>query len=123
MILTYFETAEKVKYYLKEAGVDVEFYGRTDSLFVTDSVEQFFGMTVENTLRFIELLHTATPRGRSERALQSLSTWMPFSLLKAAALRATNGSSRQRATPTSSPAWSAPTTRAILKNCQKRRGK
>lgn len=62
MILTYFETADTVKYYLKEAGVDVEFYSRSDSLFVIDSVEQFFGSTVENTLRFIELLNKKARR-------------------------------------------------------------
>ena len=62
MILTYFETADTVKYYLKEAGVDVEFYSRADSLFVIDSVAQFFGSTVENTLRFIELLNRKAKR-------------------------------------------------------------
>jgi hypothetical protein len=62
MILTYFETADTVKYYLREAGVDVDLYGRADSLFVIDSVEQFFGSTVENTLRFIELLNKKARR-------------------------------------------------------------
>lgn len=70
MILTYFETADTVKYYLREAGVDVDLYERADSLFVIDSVEQLFGSTVENTLRFVELLNKKARRqGRKGLAI------------------------------------------------------
>ncbi|MEW5841397.1 MEDS domain-containing protein [Nitrososphaera sp.] len=65
LILTYYETPETVKFYLAEAGIDVDRYARTESLFVIDSAQQFFNGSIEYALRFIELLHRkARHRGR-----------------------------------------------------------
>ncbi|WP_337863168.1 MEDS domain-containing protein [Nitrososphaera sp.] len=62
IIMTYFETPDQVKFYLREAGVNVDLYGKTGSLFVIDSVEQFFGTNPTDTLRFIELLNKKVRR-------------------------------------------------------------
>lgn len=43
MLLPYFENVDSVKFYLQEAGVDVEQRSRDGSLVIVDSVEQFFG--------------------------------------------------------------------------------
>lgn len=66
LILSYFETPPKVNYYLDSFGVDVEFYHRTDSLFIVDSVEQFFNSSAEDVVRFIELINKkAIRQGKS----------------------------------------------------------
>jgi len=43
LLLPYFESVDSVKFYLQEAGVDVEQRSRDGSLVIVDSVEQFFG--------------------------------------------------------------------------------
>jgi DcmR-like sensory protein len=43
LLLPYFESVDSVKFYLQEAGVDVEQLSRDGSLVIVDSVEQFFG--------------------------------------------------------------------------------
>lgn len=43
LLLPYFESVDSVKFYLQEAGVDVEQRGKDGSLVIVDSVDQFFG--------------------------------------------------------------------------------
>src|SRR5688572_8874761 len=43
LLLPYFESVDSVKFYLQEAGVDVEQFSKDGSLVIVDSVEQFFG--------------------------------------------------------------------------------
>jgi hypothetical protein len=43
LLLPYFEGVDSVRFYLQEAGVDVEQRSRDGSLVIVDSVEQFFG--------------------------------------------------------------------------------
>jgi hypothetical protein len=43
LLLPYFESVDSVKFYLQEAGVDVEQHSKDGSLVIVDSVEQFFG--------------------------------------------------------------------------------
>lgn len=62
LILTYFDTIDRVKFYLREVGVDVDYYSSTDSLFIIDSVQQFFGSEAVTVIKFIELLNKRSRR-------------------------------------------------------------
>ena len=62
LIFTYFETPAKVLFFLKEAGIDVEYHEKGENLFVIDSVAQFFNSSAEDVMRFIELLNKKTLR-------------------------------------------------------------
>jgi hypothetical protein len=57
LILTYFENPRTVEFYLKNMGIDVEQYRRAESLFIIDSVQQFFNSSAEDVVRFVELLN------------------------------------------------------------------
>jgi hypothetical protein len=43
LLLPYFESVDSVKFYLQEAGIDVDQCSRDGSLAIVDSVDQFFG--------------------------------------------------------------------------------
>ncbi len=57
LILTYFENPSTVEFYLKNTGIDVDQNRRAESLFIIDSVQQFFNSSAEDVVRFVELLN------------------------------------------------------------------
>jgi hypothetical protein len=66
LILTFFEAENAVLSNLRKAGVDVNYYIKTDSLFIIDSITQFFNSSCYDTIRFIQLLHKNAIRNGSK---------------------------------------------------------
>ena len=55
VILPYYETVDSIEQQLENVGVDVNHYKRDGSLFIVDSVQQFFGSGYD-FVKFLELL-------------------------------------------------------------------
>jgi hypothetical protein len=62
LFLTYYDTPQQVKLYLENAGINFEKYSKMDSLFVIDSAKQLSNSSVEDSARFINLLHKKAKR-------------------------------------------------------------
>lgn len=57
-MLSYYEPVKKVYIYLENAGIDVELHKRAHSLFIEDSIQQFFG-TGSDFYGFLKILDRA----------------------------------------------------------------
>jgi hypothetical protein len=114
LILTYFDTVDNVKFYLREAGVDVEYHAGTDSLFVIDSVQQFFGSEAATIIKFIELLNKKSRRmgGHGVTAIVDMDAF--FHLDDGRNIESYESLIPRGATGRRSLACCAPTTRATL---------
>lgn len=55
VLLPYYETTRQVEQYLTNVGIDIALHKRTHSLFILDSIGQFFG-TGQDLLKFLSIL-------------------------------------------------------------------
>jgi hypothetical protein len=55
VMLPYYETVRQVEFYLENVGIDIALHRRRHSLFILDSVKQFFG-TDQDLCKFLAIL-------------------------------------------------------------------